>query len=116
MNETLRRTSLGRLQRGGAVNLELALRAEDRLGGHFVQGHVDGAGTVAEMRPRRVRAACSDRGRAGAWSAISSTRDRSPSTASRSPSQRSLTDRFTVSLIPETLERTNLGATARVDA
>lgn len=50
--ETLRRTSLGALRAGQRVNLELALRAGDRLGGHFVQGHVDGVGTVAARRDR----------------------------------------------------------------
>ena len=45
--ETTRRTTLGGLHRGDRVNLERALRAGDRLGGHLVQGHVDGAGTVA---------------------------------------------------------------------
>jgi riboflavin synthase len=45
--ETLRRTTLGRLALGGRVNLELPLRADARLGGHFVQGHVDGVGRVA---------------------------------------------------------------------
>lgn len=44
--ETLRRTTLGRLRAGDGVNLELPLRADARLGGHFVQGHVDGVGTV----------------------------------------------------------------------
>src|SRR5688500_5558856 len=42
MDETLRRSSLGSLDTGAPVNLELALRAADRLGGHVVQGHVDG--------------------------------------------------------------------------
>jgi riboflavin synthase len=50
MMETLERSSLGRLQEGAPVNLELALRAEDRLGGHLVQGHVDGTGTVCATR------------------------------------------------------------------
>jgi riboflavin synthase len=45
--ETLRRTTLGELAAGSSVNLELALRASDRLGGHFVLGHVDG---VADVR------------------------------------------------------------------
>jgi riboflavin synthase len=49
MAETLMRSSLGELQQGAPVNLELALRAEDRLGGHVVQGHVDGTGTVAQI-------------------------------------------------------------------
>lgn len=44
--ETLRRSSLGRLAPGSAVNVEPSLRAGDRLGGHFVQGHVDGMGRV----------------------------------------------------------------------
>ena len=44
--ETLRRTTLGELAAGSQVNLELALRASDRLGGHFVLGHVDGVGEV----------------------------------------------------------------------
>jgi riboflavin synthase len=50
MHETLRRSSLGALEEGSKVNLELPLRADDRLGGHFVQGHVDGLGTVWEVR------------------------------------------------------------------
>ncbi len=45
--ETLRRTTLGELRRGDRVNLEPALRVGDRLGGHFVSGHVDGVGTVS---------------------------------------------------------------------
>jgi riboflavin synthase len=44
--ETLRRTTLGRLEAGSAVNLEPALRAGDRMGGHMVQGHVDGVGSL----------------------------------------------------------------------
>jgi riboflavin synthase len=50
MIETLKRSSLGGLQTGAQVNLELPLRAEDRLGGHVVQGHVDGTGTVIAIR------------------------------------------------------------------
>lgn len=49
--ETLRRTTLERLARGDAVNLELPLRADARLGGHFVQGHVDGVGRVSRAGP-----------------------------------------------------------------
>jgi riboflavin synthase len=47
--ETLERTSLGRLLAGSLVNLELPARARDRLGGHIVQGHVDGTGTLLEL-------------------------------------------------------------------
>jgi riboflavin synthase len=50
MHETLGRSSLARVTEGAQVNLELPLRAADRLGGHFVQGHVDGVGTVREVR------------------------------------------------------------------
>jgi riboflavin synthase len=49
--ETLARTTLGGLRVGERVNLERALRAGDRLGGHIVAGHVDAVGTVAERRP-----------------------------------------------------------------
>lgn len=50
MIETLERSSLGQLETGGHVNLELPLRAGDRLGGHVVQGHVDGTGSVLDRR------------------------------------------------------------------
>ncbi len=49
--ETMRRTSLGQLSVGGPVNLERALLASDRMGGHIVQGHVDGTGRVMSIRP-----------------------------------------------------------------
>src|SRR5205814_10474008 len=49
MEETLRRSSLGSLEVGAPVNVELPMRASDRLGGHIVQGHVDGTGTVREQ-------------------------------------------------------------------
>ena len=48
--ETVRVSSLGGLRRGSLVNLERPLRADGRLGGHFVQGHVDGTGTVDDIR------------------------------------------------------------------
>jgi riboflavin synthase len=48
--ETLRRTTLGELSVGDRVNLELPLRASDRLGGHIVLGHVDGVASVLELR------------------------------------------------------------------
>ena len=49
--ETLARSSLGSLAEGSRVNLEPALRAGDPLGGHYVQGHVDGVGTVRSVEP-----------------------------------------------------------------
>ena len=66
MPETLRRTSLAPLQIGDEVNLELPLRAGDRLGGHMVQGHVDGTGTVASVTEEGNSRVVPDRGRAGA--------------------------------------------------
>lgn len=51
MNETLRRSSLGALAIGDRVNLERAVTPNTRLGGHIVQGHVDGVGTIAARRP-----------------------------------------------------------------
>jgi riboflavin synthase len=49
--ETLRRTTLGDLRPGDAVNLERAVRLDQRLGGHLVQGHIDGVGEVRWIRP-----------------------------------------------------------------
>lgn len=49
MGETLARTTLGELGKGRSVNLELALRLSDRLGGHLIQGHVDGVGKVMRI-------------------------------------------------------------------
>ncbi|HEY9378037.1 MAG TPA: riboflavin synthase [Jiangellaceae bacterium] len=51
MRETLQRSALGGLVAGSRVNLERAVRASDRLGGHIVQGHVDGVGTVIDRAP-----------------------------------------------------------------
>ncbi len=55
-SETLGRTTLGVLRRGANVNVERALKVGDRLGGHFVQGHVDGVGTVSKTVPAGRRA------------------------------------------------------------
>lgn len=51
MKETLDRSDLGALQVGSQVNLERAVRLQDRLGGHLVQGHVDGTGTIVSKDP-----------------------------------------------------------------
>src|SRR5437588_12418504 len=53
--ETLRRTNLGELKPGDRVNLERAVRLGDRLGGHQVQGHVDGVGTIERRLPEGER-------------------------------------------------------------
>jgi riboflavin synthase len=109
MNETLARSSLGAAQPGTPVNLELALRAGEPLGGHMVQGHVDGLGQIAEAIDdgfaRRIRVEADpdllryvvEKGSItldGVSLTVVDVDDRS----------------FKVSLIPETLERTNLGA------
>src|SRR5688572_1476414 len=64
MNQTLKLTTLGGLEPSDPVNLELAVRPTDRLGGHLVQGHVDGTATVAGSEPdgiaRRLRLRLSD--------------------------------------------------------
>ncbi|MDP8943741.1 MAG: riboflavin synthase [Actinomycetota bacterium] len=111
MAQTLRRSSLGPLEPGDRVNLELPLRPADRLGGHVVQGHVDGTGTVEavveEGRARLVTVACApevlryvvERGSIavdGVSLTVAAVAD----------------GHFTVSLIPETLARTTLGSAA----
>ena len=109
MAETLDRSSLGPLRAGDRVNLELALRAADRLGGHMVQGHVDGVGTVAGVAEdgfARIVTVAADpallryvveKGSI-AMDGVSLT------VAGVEPAE------FSVSLIPETLERTTLGS------
>ena len=108
MAETLRHSSLGALADGDAVNLELPLRASDRLGGHVVQGHVDGLGTVREARDdgfaRMVRIqAPPELLRYVVVKGSIAVDGISLTVAERHD------DGFSVALIPETLERTNLG-------
>jgi riboflavin synthase len=110
MNETLALSSLAQARRGGPVNLELALRPTDRLGGHVVQGHVDGTGTVVGIVPdgfaRRVEIEAPDDVLRYVVHKGSITVDGISLTIAELRSRS-----FTVSLIPETLERTNLGQT-----
>jgi riboflavin synthase len=109
MHESLRRSSLAEVGAGSSVNLELPLRASDRLGGHVVQGHVDGVGVVSAVRsdgfsrvvtisaePEMLRYVVEKGSIAvdGVSLTVSAIDDAS----------------FSVSLIPETLERTTLGA------
>ena len=111
MAETLRRSSLGPLEPGDPVNLELPLRAEDRLGGHFVQGHVDGTGSVDAVGvdgfSQVVRIACEP-------SLLRYVVEKgSIAVDGISLTVAGLDDEgFTVSLIPETIERTTLGDAA----
>ena len=108
MNETLQRSSLRDVQAGSEVNLELPLRATDRLGGHVMQGHVDGLGTIAGVQddgfsrrvtvsaPQKLMRYVVEKGSVAVDGVSLTVADLDHSS-------------FTVSLIPETQERTNLG-------
>jgi riboflavin synthase len=115
MNQTLEVTVIGALVPGARVNLELATRADERLGGHIVQGHADGSGRVTDLTedgfarrirvelPAELRRYVVDKGSV-ALNGVSLT-------------IAALGDTWIeVSLIPETLERTNLGDAAPGDA
>ncbi|HEX5982736.1 MAG TPA: riboflavin synthase [Solirubrobacterales bacterium] len=108
MNQTLQVTALGAVGEGSRVNLELAMKAGDRLGGHIVQGHVDGVGTVASAEDdgfaRRIRIELPAQ-------LLRYVVDKGSITLSGvSLTVAELGDSWAeVSLIPETLERTNLG-------
>jgi riboflavin synthase len=106
--ETLQRTNLGGLGVGDRVNLERSLRLSDRLGGHLVQGHIDGVGQVAERIP------------SGEWVTVwftcpANLAAQMVSKGSVAVDGVSLTlvdveaDRFSVALIPHTLAQTTLG-------
>lgn len=114
MNQTLELTTLGGLAAGDEVNLELALRASDRLGGHIVQGHVDGVGvlvsSIEDGFARRLR-----------FTPPAELLTLIVERGSIAVDGVSLTvsgldaESFEVSLIPETLERTTLGKLAESD-
>ena len=113
MNQTLEVTALGDVEAGARVNLELAMRASDRLGGHIVQGHVDGVGEVAGGRGGRLRPAPPRGARRRSCCATPSTRARSRSSGVSLTIADLGESWVAVSLIPETLERTNLGELGR---
>jgi riboflavin synthase len=111
MPETLRRTALGSLAAGADVNLELPLRAGDRLGGHVVQGHADGIGTVASVTPEDNAVVV----RVGAAAELLRYVVEKGSIAVDGVSLTVAAvdgESFSVSLIPETVARTTLGALA----
>jgi riboflavin synthase len=110
MNETLRRSSLSELQAGSRVNLELPVKPDSRLGGHIVQGHVDGVGAGRRDRRRRLRAPRDRRGRPGLLRYVVEKGSITVDGVSLTVASVDGTS-FDVSLIPETLERTTLGAT-----
>jgi riboflavin synthase len=112
--ETLARSTLGRLQPDDEVNLEPALRAGESLGGHFVQGHVDGVGTVRSVEvegegarvwvdaPQELLRYCVEKGSivvAGVSLTIAALDD----------------EGFAVALVPHTLAATTLGALSTGD-
>ncbi|MCW2570456.1 MAG: riboflavin synthase, alpha subunit [Frankiales bacterium] len=115
MKETLVRSALGALTVGSAVNLERAVRVQDRLGGHLVQGHVDGTGEIVSVEP------------GSHWTVVTVSM---PAELGRYVVEKgsitvdgvSLTlsavdhTEFQVSLIPTTLEHTTLGRKAVGDA
>jgi riboflavin synthase len=114
MNQTLDVTALDAVDQGSRVNLELAMKAGDRLGGHIVQGHVDGVGTVLQAEddgfarrvrvelPPELRRYVVDKGSITLGGVSLTVADLGESWAE-------------VSLIPETLERTNLADLAPGD-
>jgi riboflavin synthase len=112
--ESLSRTTLGRLEPGDEVNLETAIRAGEPLGGHYVQGHVDGVGRVASVEPENEGARmwveappellryCVEKGSIavdGVSLTISGLREGA----------------FEVALVPHTLAETTFGALSRGD-
>jgi riboflavin synthase len=108
MRETLRRSSLAEVQPGTKVNLELPIKADDRLGGHIVQGHVDGVGAIADTNDdgfaRVVTIAADPDLLRYVVEKGSIAVDGVSLTVARVDD-----GSFDVSLIPETLQRTNLG-------
>jgi riboflavin synthase len=106
--ETIRVTTLGQLQPGAALNLERPLRADSRLGGHFVQGHVDAVGRIEDLRPAADFH----------WLTVSFPRLLAPyfiQKGSVAVDGISLTvaglgaDRFDIMVVPFTMTHTNLG-------
>lgn len=119
VKETVNRTNLGKLRIGESVNLELAIRAGDPFGGHFVQGHIDGIGTIS-------RKAKTNEGYILEIKTTSDLTTQMIQKGSVAIDGISLTisglkkDRFIVSLIPYTLSHTNLnkksvGATVNLE-
>jgi riboflavin synthase len=115
MDETLRRTTLGALRPGDPVNLELPLRAADRLGGHFVQGHVDGVGSIAAVQDEGFSRLVEIEADPGLMRYV--VEKGSIAVDGVSLTVASLAEgTFGVSLIPETLERTTLGRASPGDS
>jgi riboflavin synthase len=113
--ETLGRSTIGRLTPGAEVNLEPALRAGEPLGGHYVQGHVDGVGTVRDLKregdglrvvieaPPELLRYCVEKGSIAVQGVSLTIADLQE-------------DAFAVALVPHTLAETTLGTLAIEDA
>lgn len=121
MQETLDRSSIGGLSKGSLVNLERAAALDSRLGGHLVQGHVDGTGTVLARTPSQnwevVRVSLPDAIARYVVEKGSITVDGVSLTVSGlgradEPAADGSRDWFEISLIPTTLAMTNLGTAA----
>jgi riboflavin synthase len=106
---TLEKTAVGYLESGDKVNLELSLRPQDRLGGHFVQGHVNAIGKIKQIKTMgknwEIEVSFPADLRKYMISEGSITLDGISLTIARLTS-----DTFTVAIIPHTLEKTTLGA------
>jgi riboflavin synthase len=110
VQETLRRSTLGRLENGAGVNVEPALEAGDPVGGHFVQGHVDGVGRVRKVTPEGLEIEagpdilryCVEKGSIAVEGVSLTIADLDETS-------------FTVALVPHTREVTTLGRVAEGD-
>jgi riboflavin synthase len=129
--ETLSRTKFGTLRAGARANVERALALGDRLGGHWVQGHVDGLGSVAAIRahgewtdltveiPSALARYCVEKGSIavdGVSLTIAMLAMRSNNLETNDNSQPNNSDAATFALVPHTLERTTLGELRSGDA
>lgn len=119
VHETLEKTTLGSLEKGSRVNLEHAARADTLMGGHTVQGHIDGQATVAFVKPEgdgvrmgfRLDDPSGEKMRAVVPKGSIAVEGVSLTIAGVSPRERA----FEVALIPTTLEWTTLGGTSAGD-
>ena len=110
MVQTLAITSLGKIQSGSAVNLELAARLDARMGGHIVQGHVDGTGTLVALTPGEQWMKCEVKVDKALLKYIVAKGSICFSGISLTVGEvNDETSVVTVWLIPETLERTTIG-------
>ena len=110
MVQTLAITSLGNINQGSEVNLELAARLDARMGGHIVQGHVDGTGTLVALTPGEQWMKCEVKVDSALLKYIVAKGSISLSGISLTVGEvDDATSVVTVWLIPETLERTTIG-------